>query len=388
MNKLIDEIDFKRLKQDELAKNLGINGSSLSKNLSGKSQFNFCNMVKLLNILYDEDVLKKKELIHRFCRGTKSKKNARIAMEYANSIGDLELLELIIGQEKTSSLAINREWAYVYELVWKRGKGILSGTGLLEELEQRKKSKVIKTKEMQILLGILTFYTMYDLEKFNSLFEYAEVLQPEVASIKDEFIKNAFSTRIKEGLAYAYLTADKIEKARALCYEIINTKDENNCLLLLRASAFVYLGESYMNDNYLQAEWHIKKSLELLGDCHFERMIKRKRNILNTYAFLKLVHGKTVNFIEECDRAEQAFNEIIHGDREKAKRLLNELRMKNGKLTAMQTCLLGMACNDIDLINKSIEMYECAGNRFYSKFARIILVDINKNGTIYVGDAR
>ena len=35
-------------------------------------------------------------------------KNSRIAMEYANTIGDLELLGLLIEKEKTSSLAINR----------------------------------------------------------------------------------------------------------------------------------------------------------------------------------------------------------------------------------------------------------------------------------------
>ncbi|PDY49296.1 AimR family lysis-lysogeny pheromone receptor, partial [Bacillus cereus] len=106
----------------------------------GKSQFNFWNMIKLLNILYVDNVLKKKEMIHKFCSVTKSKQNLRIAMEYANSTGDLELLKLIVDIEKTSSLAMNREWAYVYELVWMRSKGVVSGKNLLEKLEDRKKS--------------------------------------------------------------------------------------------------------------------------------------------------------------------------------------------------------------------------------------------------------
>ncbi|MBJ7951876.1 AimR family lysis-lysogeny pheromone receptor [Bacillus cereus] len=388
LSQLIDKIDFKRLKQDELAKVLGISGGSFSKNLSGKRQFNFWNVVKLLNILCEDDMMKKKDLIHRFSIVTTSKKNSRIAMEYANALGDLELLELMIEKEKKSSLAINREWAYVYELVWKRGKGNLTGTSFLEELEHRKNSRKIKTKEMQVLLGILTFYTMYDLERFNSLFDYAEVLQPEVNNIEDDFIRIAYTMRIKEGLAYAYLTAEKIEECRSLCHEIINTNDENNCLLILKASAFVYLGESYMMEDYSKSEWHIKEALSVLGDCPFERMAKRRKNILNTYAFLKLIYGKQVDFIEECGEAEKAFNEIVNGDKEVAKKILNDLKIKNVELSAMQTCILGIANDDTELVNKAIKMYECAGNIFYSKFAKILLVDINRYGTIYKGDVK
>lgn len=111
LNKLIDRIDFQRRNQEDIAKELGIKGGSFSKNLSGKSQFNFWNMIKLLNILYGGDASKKKEMLHKFCSVTTSKQNMRIAMEYANATGDLELLKLIVDIEKTSSLAMNREWA-------------------------------------------------------------------------------------------------------------------------------------------------------------------------------------------------------------------------------------------------------------------------------------
>lgn len=66
----------------------------------------------------------------------------------------------------------------------------------------------------------------------------------------------------------------------------------------------------------------------MLGDCPFERMAKRRKNILNTYAFLKLIYGKQVDFIEECGEAEKAFNEIVNGDKEVAKKILNDLKIK------------------------------------------------------------
>ncbi|MDT3494946.1 AimR family lysis-lysogeny pheromone receptor [Bacillus toyonensis] len=385
---LIDEIDFQRRNQEDVAKELGIRGGSFSKNLSGKSQFSFWNMIKLLNILYDADVLKKKEMLHKFCLVTKSKQNMRIAMEYANAKGDLELLKLVVDKEKTSSLAINREWAYVYELVWMRSKGVVSGKGLLEKLEDRKSSKVIKTQEMKVLYGILTLYTMYDLEKFNSLFEYAEVLQPEVEEIPDDFIRTAYSGRIKEGLSYAYLMQDNVEKSRDLCHEIMNLRDDKNCFSLLRASALVYLAESYTFESYERASWYINKSLEMLDECHFERVMKRKENVINTYAFIKLVCNKGLEEIKIYNVCERAFYQVLIGDSDAAVRLLKESERKDGKLSPMKKCILGYALKDFKLIEESIVDFECAGNRFYSKLPRKMLVDFNKNAIIYMGDAK
>ncbi|MED1612516.1 AimR family lysis-lysogeny pheromone receptor [Bacillus paranthracis] len=388
LGSLIDEIDFQRRNQEDIAKDLGISGGSLSKNLSGKSQFNFWNMIKLLNILYKDNVLKKKEMLHKFCSVTKSKQNMRIAMEYANAKGDLELLKTIVDIEKTSSLAMNREWAYVYELVWMRSKGVVSGKALLEKLEDRKKSKVIKTQEMKVLYGILTFYTMYDLEKFNSLFEYAEVLQPKVEGISDEFIRTAYAGRIKEGLSYAYLMQDNVEKSRELSHEILNLEDKQNCFSLLRASALVYLAESYTFESYERATWYINKSLEMLGECHFERTIKRRENILNTYAFIKLVNDVDLHDIQIFHPAEEAFLAIRRGDFKLAEIILNGLKEKNGYLMPIEYCYLGLAISDVSFIEKSITMFECEGNRFYCKLPRKMLVEFNKNGIIYMGDAK
>ncbi|HFF1840610.1 AimR family lysis-lysogeny pheromone receptor [Bacillus cereus] len=387
LSSIIDEIDFQRRNQEDIAKELGISGGALSKNLSGKSQFNFWNMIKLLNILYDDNVLKKKEMMHKFCSVTKSKQNLRIAMEYANSTGDLELLKLIVDIEKTSSLAMNREWAYVYELVWMRSKGVVSGKNLLEKLEDRKKSKVIRTQEMKVLYGILTFYTMYDLEKFNSLFEYAEVLLPKVEEIQDAFIRTAYAGRIKEGLSYAYLMQDNVYRSRELCHEIMHLKDDKNCFSLLRVSALVYLAESYTFESYERASWYINKSLEMLGTCHFERAIKRKENVMNTFAFIKLVYNKELEEIEIYNVCEEAFYQVLIGHSDVAVKLLKETERKDGKLSPMKKCILGYALKDIDLLKESLVDFECAGNRFYSKLPRKMLVEFYKIGIIYEGDA-
>ncbi|MBH0357720.1 AimR family lysis-lysogeny pheromone receptor [Bacillus toyonensis] len=384
LGSLIDTIDFQRRNQRDLAKEMGVAGGTLSKNLTGKTQFGFWSLLKLLNILYD-DINKRQEMLYNFCSVTTSKINLRIAMEYANAKGDLGLLKLVVDSEKKSSLAMNREWAYAYELVWMRSSGILQGKALLDELEERKKRKIIKTEEVKVLYGILTFYTMYDLEKFNALFDYAEVMQPNIELITDEFIRAAYSGRIKEGLSYAYLMQDKVDKARELCHEILNLEDDKECFALLRASALGYLAESYTFESYDRASWYVNKALETLDSCHVERAKKRRKNIFNTYAFIKLVNKQGLDNIKIYNVCEEAFYQVLIGKSDVAIKLLKECEIKDGKLSPMKKCILGYALKDTKLIEESIVDFECEGNRFYSKLPKKMLVKFTKNGTMCEG---
>uniref|UniRef100_UPI002091491F AimR family lysis-lysogeny pheromone receptor n=3 Tax=Bacillus TaxID=1386 RepID=UPI002091491F len=84
LSRIIDEIDFQRKNQEDIAKIVGISPGTLSKNLTGKTQFGFWSIIKLLNILYPSDFHKQRKMLHTFCSVTTSKKNLRIAMEYAN----------------------------------------------------------------------------------------------------------------------------------------------------------------------------------------------------------------------------------------------------------------------------------------------------------------
>ncbi|MDX5746195.1 AimR family lysis-lysogeny pheromone receptor [Bacillus cereus group sp. BfR-BA-02570] len=384
LGSLIDTIDFQRRSQGALAKEMGVAGGTLSKNLTGKTQFGFWSLLKLLNILYD-DINKRQEMLYKFCSVTTSKINLRIAMEYANAKGDLGLLKLVVDSEKKSSLAMNREWAFAYELVWMRSSGILQGKALLDELEERKKRKIIKTEEIKVLYGILTFYTMYDLEKFNSLFDYAEVMQPNIELITDEFIRVAYSGRIKEGLSYAYLMQDKVDKARELCHGILNLEDDKECFALLRASALGYLAESYTFESYDRASWYVNKALETLDSCHVERAKKRRKNIFNTYAFIKLVNKQGLDNIKIYNVCEEAFYQALIGKSDVAIKLLKECEIKDGKLSPMKKCILGYALKDTKLIEESIVDFECEGNRFYSKLPKKMLVKFTKNGTMCEG---
>ncbi|EEL44428.1 hypothetical protein bcere0021_34810 [Bacillus cereus Rock3-42] len=384
--KIIDKIDFQKKSREKIAKSLGISGPAFSKNLSGKSELDFLNMVKLVEDLY-EDSLEIKYMIHEFCKKTTSKKNIRIAMEYGNALGDLELLRIAIQRGFESNNTKTYEWAHVYELVWLRAKKILKTDEFLEETENRKKSKVLKNKETKIMYDILTLYSMYDCRDFNFLNGYTETLQAKIEEVSNQFIKDLYSNRIKEWLAYALLMDKQIEKARDLCHSILNANDECGYLRLLKVSALGYLGESYV-ENYEQSLWYLNKGIEMLDQLYFEKADNRKKEFLNMRSYLRMIHQKDMHDLQIFDVGEEALWYIVKGEKEQAVTILRNYEKENGSLSPMKLCYLGMALEDEKLLKKSIELFYSQGCKFYSYLPRKILVNINKNGIIYKGDVK
>ncbi|HDR6243878.1 TPA: hypothetical protein QCU24_001582 [Bacillus cereus] len=383
---IIDQIDFQRKNRETIAKSLGISGPAFSKNLSGKTELGFLNMVKLVEDLF-EDPFEKAYMIRDFCRRTNSKKNIRIAMEYGNALGDLELLRIAIQRGITSNNVKTYEWACVYELVWMRLKKIISNASFIEELEERKKSKIAKNEEMKIMLDILTLYTMYDLRDFKILSERIENLQCKIEKISNNFIRDLYSNRVKEWYAYALLMDEQIEKSREVCHSILNVYDEHGYLHLLKVSALGYLGESYV-DNYEQAIWYLNKGITLLNQCQFEKAQNRKKDFLNMRSYLRMIHGKDMHDLQIYDEGEWSLYYIVTGNRERAIRILRNRELTDGSLSPMKFCYLGWALEDKEILKKSIELFCSQGCKFYSYLPRKMLVDINKNGIIYTGDAK
>ncbi|QHV44805.1 hypothetical protein C1N66_17350 [Bacillus cereus] len=383
---IIDQIDFQRKNRETIAKSLGISGPAFSKNLSGKTELGFLNMVKLVEDLF-EDPFEKTYMIRDFCRRTNSKKNIRIAMEYGNALGDLELLRIAIQRGITSNNVKTYEWACVYELVWMRLKKIISNASFIEELEERKKSKIAKNEEMKIMLDILTLYTMYDLRDFKILSERIENLQCKIEKISNNFIRDLYSNRVKEWYAYALLMDEQIEKSREVCHSILNVYDEHGYLHLLKVSALGYLGESYV-DNYEQAIWYLNKGITLLNQCQFEKAQNRKKDFLNMRSYLRMIHGKDMHDLQIYDEGEWSLYYIVTGNRERAIRILRNRELTDGSLSPMKFCYLGWALEDKEILKKSIELFCSQGCKFYSYLPRKMLVDINKNGIIYTGDAK
>ncbi|MDV6040393.1 AimR family lysis-lysogeny pheromone receptor [Bacillus sp. SM-B1] len=388
LDNVIDHIDFQKKNRENIAVELlEISGAAFSKNLSGKSELSFLNMIKLIKHLYENDT-EITYMIRDFCKKTTNKKNIRMAMEYANAIGDFELLSIAINKGFASGNAKTYEWAFVYELVLMRSKNVLSDQLLLEELEARKKNRLVKCNEMKIMCDILTFYTLYDSREYKMLFSYAEMLLPKIEAISNPFVKDLYKSRIKEIIAYASLMDDQIEKSREACHDILNTEDQWGYLNLLKVSALGCLGESYSFDSYEQSLWYLNKGIQILDECHTDRALARKVQFLNMRSYIRLIHQKDLHDLQISDVGEKALYYIVTGNGKEAIRILTQLQKDNDSLSPMKTCYLGIALKSKDLLEKSIEGFINQGCKFYCRFPRKMLVEFNKNGIIYLGDAK
>lgn len=314
--KIIDEIDFQRKSQEDVAKHLGISGPAFSKNLSGKSELNFLNMIKLVKDLYEDNV-ELTFMVREFCKKMNGKKNIRIAMEYANAIGDFELLRIAVQKGFNSNNTLTKEWAFVYEMVLIRLKRFLSDKSLLEELNERKKHRTVESDEAKIMLDIITFYTLYESREYKMLFNYSEMLLPKIEKISDAFIRDLYRVRIQEIIAYASLMDEQIDKSRDICHEILNTEDNFGYLDMLKVSALGCLGESYSFDSYEQSLWYLNKGIELLNKCHSHRAVERKRNFLNMRSYIRLINKKDLHDLDIYDVGEVALKHIINGNEKK-----------------------------------------------------------------------
>ncbi|MGK3616318.1 AimR family lysis-lysogeny pheromone receptor [Bacillus cereus] len=385
--KIIDEIDFQRKSQEDVAKHLGISGPAFSKNLSGKSELNFLNMIKLVKELYEDNV-ELTFMVREFCKKMNGKKNIRIAMEYANAIGDFELLRIAVQKGFNSNNTLTKEWAFVYEMVLIRLKRFLSDKSLLEELNERKKHRTVKSDEAKIMLDIITFYTLYESREYKMLFNYSEMLLPKIEKISDAFIRDLYRVRIQEIIAYASLMDEQIDKSRDICHKILNTEDNFGYLDMLKVSALGCLGESYSFDSYEQSLWYLNKGIELLNKCHSHRAVERKRNFLNMRSYIRLINKKDLYDLDIYDVGEVALKHIINGNEKEAVRLLRNVEKEKGKLTPMKLCYLGMALKDRSLLEQSIEGFINEGCKFYCRLPRKILEEFNKYGIIFMGDAK
>ncbi|HFK1441870.1 TPA: AimR family lysis-lysogeny pheromone receptor, partial [Bacillus cereus] len=97
---------------------------------------------------------------------------------------------------------------------------------------------------------------------------------------------------------------------------------------------------------------------------------------------------KKLHDLDIYDVGEEALKHIINGNAKEAVRLLRNEEKEKGKLTPMKLCYLGMALKDQSLLEQSIEGFINEGCKFYCRLPRKILGEFNKNGIMYIGDAK
>lgn len=370
LNKISNQINFHRMSTRKIGKRINTTHVTISNFLNGKSQMKSNTYGELLKEVFPNDVNTRRMCCERYFSQTDKPMNKRLAMDYLAVHGEQELLKQLIDVEKISHDKDTREWAYVYELVYLRNKGELSGKSLQKRLHQAKKEIKLSTTEMQILFEILSLFATADRRNFKLMNDTAVILLEEIDSISDPYIKLSFEYKIKECMIQGLLMSGEVEKARVTCHEIINREELRRRFPMIVATAYGTLGESYTFESFEMATHYINKAIEMLEKKLNARMSLRNDMMVNTIEFLKIMWKVGLNNVHPIHIAEKAYLEIQLGDNEKAIRMLERLEEETGELSAFQLYYLALAKNDKKLFAESLNKFEQLGNIFYSQLPK------------------
>ncbi len=95
-------------------------------------------------------------------------------------------------------------------------------------------------------------------------------------------------------------------------------------------------------NEYEKAKYYLEKTLEVIGDSKINGIERKRKMVQYTLSFLKIHHDKEISSLDVVHSGELAYLRIKQGKKIEARKLLNQLKEKNGGLTDIQTAYLGL----------------------------------------------
>ncbi|WP_307873338.1 AimR family lysis-lysogeny pheromone receptor [Bacillus sp. TH50] len=187
LNVIEGELYVAGFKKKQLADYWGVKPATVTKVFKGTNDISFGYLSKTL-ILLKKNLISQSKIVSQYISETDPKpENIREAMEDLALRGKFDLLKGIIDQEITSEVNENKEFAEVYEILYKRYHEGLGASAYFELL--RKKSKSVKTTEMEILMEILLCQAQYQSGNYKSLYKRLKTVNDKINDITNKFIK-------------------------------------------------------------------------------------------------------------------------------------------------------------------------------------------------------
>lgn len=160
--------------------------------------------------------------------------------------------------------------------------------------------------------------------------------------------------------------------------ELLDDLEWDNFFSFPKVNAYLKLGESYIfsANEYEKAKYYLEKTLEVIGDSKINGIERKRKMVQHTLSFLKIHHDKGISSLDVVHPGELAYLRIKQGKKIEARKLLNQLNEKNGRLTDIQTAYLGLTYEGTkkeELMKRSLLMCQKSGNIFYSNLPKIHL---------------
>lgn len=371
LEKIQKDLTNRGITNRQLADLLGISHSKVNQSISGKREFDFSVYAEILNMLYPHDYSFRKTEVFNYCNQAKRKVNLRVAFEYIDMCGELELLNHLIGQEKQSNNLLNRKFASAYELLYLRNADEFNPREFLKlvkgEMGKQKNAEDISKIPMEFAL----IYAFFDSRSYNLVSANIDELKAEIEKVKNPFLKSSYELRTMELLATCFHRNNELERARELCDDLISR--DGRVYLLPKATAYCIMGETYILTDYELSKYYLDKGLSLVASPSNQKMRKKQQMLQTTLDFLNIHFEKNLNHINPINPTERGYLYIKQNMKQKADALMEETKKQNGFLTPLQLFVQALAREDMNLMREALLAFERNNDLFYAELPKNVL---------------
>ncbi|WP_144514678.1 AimR family lysis-lysogeny pheromone receptor [Bacillus thuringiensis] len=372
MKKLSKEIDnylsSKNKTYTDLAKEIGVAKSTVSNWINKDKELSVYTFSKITHVVFTNDKDKQEQKIIEYLKNLDDRLNinVKVAFALAHLNDHSTLMEQIHEMcEENNDLEMKR-LANVFNLYIER----LNGKNVREvylNIEKARAKNNKKNYDIEIFCDILSMLILCDLGDFGLMKGYKIRIEDNIRLVTNVYLKQSYEFWVKELWSYAVLRKDKNFEFERENRQLRTSKDLN-FFPVMEALLNIRSGENVMFSDYKKALYFFQEALYVLNGAKSSL----KYNIaLNDINFIRIVWWKDLDKIdfEKLHLAEYALYLIKLGKFQQAIHILEQIRLKNGELTPLQTCYMGMAKKDVQLIKKSIDMFKANNDFLYVKFA-------------------
>ncbi|MBT2714717.1 AimR family lysis-lysogeny pheromone receptor [Bacillus sp. ISL-57] len=342
----------------EIARAIGCSGNLLYGFFEGRCELSFQQWILIIRFLKPEKEDELVETLSEIMIRNDDKRNIRTLCEYASTHRKFSLLGNLINALQGSYIAVNRDFAQLYEISSRYQQRNTPNEDLLFDLEAIQ----TKTVEGQIFANVLKAHVLYALKEFKTLFRIGHSIYNQLSKVKNPYLQDSYMARISEVLAQGYLfLKNDVKKARYYANNVLNSKYLGEAF---KVHTLHLLGTSYLFENHAESvKWFEQYRDKLEGFGRYDRADEvDDRDIY----FADILWGKEgVTDADSPVRIEKAHYFAKQGNIEAV-----EAMCKGHEECAFAICYLGMAKNDPEILLKSMAKFIENGCKFFAEFPK------------------
>ncbi len=294
-------------------------------------------------------------LLKDFCLTATSQENQRKGLELLYMSSFFNEVDELIQLNKKSENMENRQWAQVYELIYKRRKSgettdpfkLLEALGKIEPLSQ----------EIELMKIFITVYCYHDLRQSGKVSSYFDTLTELTTKIDDPLMAMFFQERLEDFFMFYHLRRNEMILCRKYGYRLLN-KTHNT---FKHCVAHGKLSLTYALESYEQALYHANEALRIAEYHGYNQIIESMNN--RNIPFISAVNGRYKN-VTTTDPIEEAHLDIARGNVDKAVAFLESIEQPS----PFQEYYLGKALQDTERLLSAYHRFVRKGDYFSAQF--------------------